>query len=112
MKHTRTEVKISTAPKRFSKKDFEGDWPKPSEFFVPAPSSPAATALQKQVGGDHYKGDVIQHVEFCQRNKLTWCESASIKYIIRHRKKNGRQDILKAIHYLELLLEIEYPEAK
>jgi hypothetical protein len=68
------------------------------------------SALSAQVGGDHYKGDVIQHVEYCQKNRITWCESAAIKYIIRHRKKNGRQDIEKAIHYLQLLLEIEYPE--
>lgn len=67
-------------------------------------------ALNKQVGGDHYKGVPIQHVEFCQRNQIPWCESAAIKYIIRHKKKNGRQDIEKAIHYLELLLEIEYPQ--
>lgn len=67
------------------------------------------TALQRQVGGDHYKGDVIQHVEYCQKNKITWCEAAAIKYIIRHRKKNGVQDINKAIHYLELLKQIEYP---
>lgn len=64
-------------------------------------------ALEKQVGGTHYKMP-IQHVEFCQRNKLLWCESAAIKYIVRHRQKNGRQDIEKAIHYLELLLELEY----
>ena len=68
--------------------------------------------LQRQVGGNHYKADVIQHVEFCQKNKLTWCESAALKYMMRHRRKNGKEDILKAIHYLELLLEIEYPDPK
>ena len=70
---------------------------------------PKPSALARQVGGNHYKGDAIQHVEFCQRNHLTWCESAALKYMVRHRRKNGRQDIEKAIHYLELLLEIEYP---
>lgn len=71
-----------------------------------------ATALDRQVGGNHYKDQPIQHVEFCQRNKIPWCESAAIKYIIRHRKKNGKEDIKKAIHYLELLLELEYPEPR
>lgn len=67
-------------------------------------------ALSKQVG-DHYKKLAIQPVEFCQKNNLNYCESAAIKYIVRHRSKNeGRQDIEKAIHYLQLLLEIEYPE--
>jgi len=65
-------------------------------------------ALEKQVGGGHYKDQPIQHVEFCQKNKIPWCESAAIKYIVRHRKKNGVEDIDKAIHYLELLKELEY----
>jgi len=69
------------------------------------------SALAKQVGGSHYKGDVIQHVEYCQRNRIPWCESAAIKYIVRHAKKNKAQDVQKAIHYLELLLQIEYPDA-
>ena len=65
--------------------------------------------LQSQVGGDHYKSLAIQPVEFCQRNQLNYCESAAIKYVCRHKSKHGRQDIEKAIHYLELLLELEYP---
>lgn len=62
-----------------------------------------------QVGGDHYKSMSIQPSEFCQRNQLNWCESNAIKYVCRHRSKNGRQDVEKAIHYLQLLLEWEYP---
>lgn len=69
-------------------------------------------ALEKQVGGTHYKDMPIQHAEFCQKNRMTWCESAAIKYLCRHRKKNGRQDVEKAIHYCELLLEIEYPATR
>lgn len=69
------------------------------------------SALDKQVGGTHYKDMPIQHAEFCQRNRITWCEAAAIKYICRHKKKNGRQDIEKAIHYLELLLELEYSQS-
>lgn len=66
-------------------------------------------ALLKQVGGNHYKDLAIQPVEFCQRNRFGYCESAAIKYISRHRGKGtGAEDIRKAIHYLELLLEIEY----
>ena len=67
-----------------------------------------SSALETQVGGDHYKGLAIQPTEFCQRNQLGACESNVVKYVCRHRGKGGRQDIEKAIHYLELLLEIEY----
>lgn len=66
-------------------------------------------ALRSQVGGSHYKDMPIQPVEFCQKNRLNYCESNVVKYVCRHRSKNGRQDIEKAIHYLQLLLDIEYP---
>ena len=66
-------------------------------------------AADKQVGGGHYKDLQIQPVHYCQMNQLNYCESAVIKYVTRHRAKNGRQDVEKAIHFLELLLEIEYP---
>lgn len=69
-------------------------------------------ALDKQVGGGHYKRFVIQPVEFCQKNKLGYCESNVIKYVVRHQFKNGVEDIKKAIHYLELLLQLEYADAE
>ena len=64
--------------------------------------------LEKQVSGSHYKNYEVQPVEFCQRNKLNYCESAAIKYLCRHRDKNGIDDLRKAKHYIELLIEIEY----
>lgn len=73
---------------------------------TPQTSSPA---LATQIGGGHYKNLAIQPVEYCQRNALPFCESSVIKYVTRHRSKNGRQDIEKAIHFLNLLLELEYP---
>ena len=66
--------------------------------------------LDHQVGGGHYKGLKIQPIEFIQGNQLNFCEGNAIKYVCRHRNKNGRQDIEKAIHYLQLLLELEYLE--
>ena len=65
-------------------------------------------AKQQQVGGTHYKELAIQPVDYCQLNKMGFCESCVVKYVSRHRSKNGAQDIKKAIHFLELLLEIEY----
>lgn len=67
-------------------------------------------ASDQQVAGTHYKGLAIQPAEYCQRNRLSYCESSVIRYVTRHRSKNGRQDIEKAIHCLQLLLEMEYPQ--
>lgn len=67
-------------------------------------------ASDRQEGGQHYKDFPIQPAEFCQRNRLNWCESNVVKYVSRHRDKKGAEDIRKAIHYLELLLEWEYPQ--
>ena len=62
----------------------------------------------KQEGGDHYKTMKIQPVEFIVENKLSYLEGNVVKYVSRHRKKNGAEDIKKAIHYLELILKLEY----
>jgi hypothetical protein len=67
-------------------------------------------AKDSQIGGDHYKDFPIQPSEFIYKNKLGWHEGNAIKYICRHSKKNGKLDIDKAIHYLELLKELEYPD--
>lgn len=77
------------------------------ESMPEVPKQPAA--LETQVGGDHYKNLPIQPVIFCQRNKLGYCESAVVKYVCRHRSKHGRKDLEKAIHYLQILIEEEYP---
>ena len=69
-------------------------------------------ALDKQVGGSHYKDMPIQPIEFCQRNNLNCCESNIIKYVCRHKNKGEAADIEKVIHYAELLLELEYNKLK
>jgi len=65
-------------------------------------------ALNKQEGGEHYKKYAIQPVEFCQVNKVPFCEANVIKYVMRHRDKNGIEDLKKAIHYIELIMDIDY----
>lgn len=65
-------------------------------------------ALTKQEGGDHYKGKAIQPIVYIHANQLGFCEGNVVKYITRHREKNGAEDIKKVIHYCELLLELEY----
>ena len=66
------------------------------------------SALDRQVGGEHYKNDFkIQPIEFITANKLSFIQASIIKYIRRYNKKNGKEDIDKAIHYCELLKELE-----
>lgn len=65
----------------------------------------------KQVGGDHYKGE-LQPIDVIDSWKLDFYEGSVLKYLARHRKKNGAEDIKKAIHYLELLLERQYPDGQ
>src|SRR5271165_891835 len=55
-----------------------------------------------QVGGSHYVAE-YQHWDLVVDNRLPYLESQTTKYITRFRKKNGVQDIQKAIHYLEKL---------
>ena len=66
------------------------------------------TVKSKQVGGEHYKLS-IQPIDFIVKNNIPFREANVIKYVTRHREKNGKQDIEKAIHYLEMILE-EYDE--
>lgn len=65
------------------------------------------TALDSQIGGDHYKGDKIQWVEFVHANRMPAIEAMALKYLMRWRKKGGVQDLRKAKHYIELLIELE-----
>ena len=63
-----------------------------------------------QIGGDHYKGMKITPTEYIVANKIPWRDGNAIKYISRHRFKNGKEDIEKAIHYLQLILETDYAD--
>ena len=64
-------------------------------------------AIDKQIGGNHYKNFKIQPIEFITANKLSFIQGNIIKYICRYDKKNGKKDIDKVIHYCELLKELE-----
>ena len=62
----------------------------------------------KQHGGSHYQHFKIQPSRFVVENELLFPEGCAIKYICRHRLKGKREDILKAIHFLEMILERDY----
>ena len=62
----------------------------------------------KQIGGSHYQKYKIQPSKFVIENKLLYPEGCAIKYIIRHQDKGKKQDILKAIHFLEMIIVRDY----
>jgi len=66
------------------------------------------SALATQEGGDHYKTMAIQPIEYSFANKLDPCQHTIIKYISRFRNKNGREDLEKAKHCIDLLIQLEY----
>jgi hypothetical protein len=67
------------------------------------------SALENQIGGDHYKKMKIQPFEFSMANNLNPIQHTIIKYVVRHKEKNKLQDLEKAIHCVKLLAEFEYP---
>ena len=64
------------------------------------------SALNKQIGGSHYRDKGIQPIIYIHANDLGFCEGNVVKYVTRWRDKNGVADLKKAIHYLELLIEL------
>lgn len=66
------------------------------------------SANEKQIGGTHYKGRKIQHWDYAAQ--LPYLEGLATKYIDRHRRKGGKQDLLKAIHTIEKMIEEYYGE--
>ena len=69
--------------------------------------SATVNALKEQVGGDHYSKLAIQPVEYINKNNLSYLQGNVIKYVTRYKDKNGLQDLQKAKHYVEMLIELE-----
>ena len=63
---------------------------------------------KKQIGGSHYKDMKIQPSEFINKNKLLFAEGNAIKYICRHAAKGEVQDLEKAKHYIDMIIERDY----
>lgn len=68
------------------------------------------SALNKQVGGGHYKDLNIQPIEFIHANNMPFIEGSIVKYITRWRNKGGVQDLEKIKHYIDLLIDLEGEE--
>ena len=65
------------------------------------------SAFDKQVGGDHFNKLEIQPFQYSMGNGLDPMQHTAIKYVTRFRDKNGVEDLKKAIHVLEMLIEWE-----
>lgn len=66
------------------------------------------SAMQQQVGGDHYKKLAIQPMEYAFKNRLDPLQFSIVKYVTRFRDKAGKQDLEKAKHCIDMLIEMEY----
>lgn len=64
------------------------------------------TANARQIGGDHYKNGALEHWDLIERHGIGYLEGCATKYIARWRKKNGLQDLEKADHYVQKLIEL------
>ena len=70
------------------------------------------SAYKKQIGGSHYRDLRYQPSEFINGNKLLFAEGNAIKYIVRHSKKNGKEDLEKAKHYIDMIIDRDYSNEK
>ena len=67
----------------------------------------AQSAMDVQIGGDHYKKLKIQPMEYSMANNLDACQHTAIKYVTRFRDKGGVADLEKAKHVIDMLIEFE-----
>ena len=70
------------------------------------------SAYKKQIGGKHYLKYKVQPSKFVVENKLLYPEGCVIKYVIRHQDKGGKQDLEKAKHIIDMIIERDYEEEK
>lgn len=66
------------------------------------------SALDIQIGGDHYIQYKIQPIEYSFHNNLNFLQGSIVKYITRYKLKNGKEDLHKIKHLVDLLIELEY----
>ncbi len=65
---------------------------------------------KKQVGGNHYTKYKMQPSKFVTENKLLYPEGSVIKYVVRHQDKGGKEDLEKAKHMIDMIIERDYKE--
>lgn len=69
--------------------------------------SDSPSAFAKQEGGAHYKEMPIQPIQYIMENGIPFAEGCAIKYLSRWRSKGGVEDLRKARHFIDMLIEHE-----
>lgn len=67
-------------------------------------------ANDKQIDGEHYQGTEVQHWDWAQH--ILYLEGCATKYIARHRQKEGLMDIEKGLHFIQKIVERDYPHVE
>lgn len=80
---------------------------RPMKFEEVPAAEQRGEPLDVQVGGTHYKGMAIQPFEYIHKNGIGFAEGCVIKYVSRWRAKGGVEDLKKARHFLDLLIDAE-----
>lgn len=83
------------------------EWQPRAPYVLPAAQEPSGGANAVQVGGKHYKAAAIEPWDYVAANGLGFFEGNAIKYLTRWRAKNGVEDLRKARHYIDKLIELE-----
>ena len=78
--------------------------------YIPPSSLGESNSYDNQVGGNHYSNFKIQPSQFINANNLPFAEGNAIKYICRHKYKGKKEDLKKAIHYVEMIIERDYED--
>ena len=76
--------------------------------YIPPSTLGESNPYDKQIGGSHYQKFKIQPSKFVVENKLLFPEGCALKYICRHPFKGKKEDLLKAIHFIEMIIERDY----
>lgn len=77
-------------------------WTRPDSLWIVKEAAPVD---RKQVGGDHYTMHKIQPWDIIDAYGLDFYEGNALKYLLRYKDKNGAEDLEKAIHYIERIIE-------
>lgn len=92
---------------------WKNDWSFPFhniELVFDSLSTNQYNPLAVQQSGNHYKNGEIQPIEYSERNNLSMCQGNIVKYISRHKEKNGVDDLAKVVHYALLEALFVYGE--
>ena len=102
IQETETEVKLNYATKD----------PAGCGVEMVAQALRESSVAGMQVGGEHYQGKKIQPVEYIHANNMNFTDGSIVKYISRHKEKNGAQDIMKIVSFCKLILILDYGYTK